>query len=79
MHQKTKREYTVDVGYERFLGPEMFFNPEIFSSDFATPLPQVVDQTVQSCPIDTRRGLYKVRIRILSCLLRLDCITTALA
>jgi len=55
----SKKPFTVDVGYERFLGPEMFFNPEIFSSDFLTPLPKVVDETIQSCPIDTRRGLYK--------------------
>jgi len=55
----TKQEFQVDVGYERFLGPEIFFNPEIFSSDFLTPLPEVVDNCVQSCPIDTRRGLYK--------------------
>lgn len=55
----TKRPFNVDIGYERFLGPEMFFNPEIFSSDFLDPLPSVVDATIQSCPIDTRRGLYK--------------------
>jgi len=55
----SKQEFIVDVGYERFLGPEIFFNPEIFSSDFLTPLPEVVDNCVQSCPIDTRRGLYK--------------------
>eukprot|EP00178_Gracilaria_changii_P006017 TRINITY_DN20342_c0_g1_i1.p1 TRINITY_DN20342_c0_g1~~TRINITY_DN20342_c0_g1_i1.p1 ORF type:complete len:420 (-),score=72.10 TRINITY_DN20342_c0_g1_i1:98-1357(-) len=54
-----KQKYIVDVGYERFLGPEMFFNPEIFSSDFLTPLPKVVDDTIQTCPIDCRRGLYK--------------------
>lgn len=60
-----KKPYTVDVGYERFLGPEIFFNPEIFSSDFLTPLPKVVDETIQSCPIDTRRGLYKVLILLL--------------
>eukprot|EP01129_Flabellula_baltica_P014682 TRINITY_DN70_c0_g1_i2.p1 TRINITY_DN70_c0_g1~~TRINITY_DN70_c0_g1_i2.p1 ORF type:complete len:418 (+),score=120.46 TRINITY_DN70_c0_g1_i2:17-1270(+) len=53
------QDFTVDVGYERFLGPEIFFNPEIFSSDFLTPLPEVVDTCIQSCPIDTRRGLYK--------------------
>eukprot|EP00004_Rigifila_ramosa_P009230 TRINITY_DN2071_c0_g1_i1.p1 TRINITY_DN2071_c0_g1~~TRINITY_DN2071_c0_g1_i1.p1 ORF type:complete len:418 (-),score=123.07 TRINITY_DN2071_c0_g1_i1:57-1310(-) len=58
-HAKTNTPWSCDVGYERFLGPEMFFNPEIFSSNFLTPLPEVVDQTVQSCPIDTRRGLYK--------------------
>lgn len=54
----TQRPFTVDVGYERFLGPEIFFSPEIFSSDFTTPLPEVVDQTIQACPIDTRRALY---------------------
>eukprot|EP01132_Coremiostelium_polycephalum_P002606 gene2606-3231_t len=55
----TKKPYSYDVGYERFLGPEIFFNPEILSSDFITPLPKVVDDSIQSCPIDCRRGLYK--------------------
>jgi actin-related protein 3 len=58
-HARTGQEYTIDIGYERFLGPEIFFSPEIFSSDFTTPLPEVVDQTVQACPIDTRRPLYR--------------------
>jgi len=55
----TGNEYSVDVGFERFLGPEIFFNPEIFSTDFSVPLPQVVDDSILKCPIDTRRGLYK--------------------
>jgi len=59
VNQVTKQPYQCDVGYERFLGPEIFFNPEIFSSDFLTPLPKVVDDTIQTCPIDCRRGLYK--------------------
>lgn len=58
-HSVTGKPFTVDVGYERFLGPEIFFNPEIASNDFLTPLPDVVDTVIQSCPIDTRRGLYK--------------------
>lgn len=49
----------VDVGYERFLAPEIFFNPEIYSSDFLTPLPTIVDTVIQQSPIDVRRGLYK--------------------
>lgn len=53
------KKKTVDVGYERFLAPEIFFNPEICSSDFLTPLPTVVDQVVQSSPIDVRKKLYK--------------------
>ena len=27
----TKKEFNVDVGYERFLGPEIFFHPEVES------------------------------------------------
>jgi actin-related protein 3 len=53
------RRATVDVGYERFLAPEIFFNPEIASSEFLTPLPTIVDQVVQACPVDVRKGLYK--------------------
>lgn len=57
--RKNGTDYEADVGYERFLGPEMFFSPEIVSSDFLTPLPQVVDEAILKCPIDSRRGLYK--------------------
>lgn len=53
------RKNIVDVGYERFLAPEIFFNPEICSSDYLTPLPTVVDQVIQSTPIDVRKKLYK--------------------
>lgn len=62
------QKYSVDVGYERFLAPEIFFNPEIYSSDFLTPLPEIVDGVIQQSPIDVRRGLYKVnQQRILDC------------
>ncbi|CAI4218114.1 unnamed protein product [Parascedosporium putredinis] len=40
------RQVSVDVGYERFMAPEIFFNPEIYSSDFLTPLPVVVDGNI---------------------------------
>jgi len=58
VNPRDKAPFKIDVGYERFLGPEIFFSPEIFSSDWAEPLPDVVDATVQACPIDTRRPLY---------------------
>jgi actin-related protein 3 len=58
-HPKTKKEYRVDVGYERFLGPELFFNPEIYGSQHVTPLPDMIDITIQNCPVDTRRRLYR--------------------
>lgn len=49
----------IDVGYERFLGPEMFFHPEFFHNDFRTPLDEIIDKSIQSCPMDYRRKLYK--------------------
>ena len=34
VQSKTKKEWSCDVGYERFLGPEIFFNPEVRSYGF---------------------------------------------
>lgn len=55
----TKQPFSVDVGYERFLGPEIFFHPEFANADFRTPISETVDEVIQNCPIDVRRGLYK--------------------
>ena len=52
--------FSVDVGYERFLGPEIFFHPEFANPDFTTPISEAVDSVIQNCPIDVRRPLYKV-------------------
>merc|ERR1712137_1530165 len=59
LDSRTNKSYSIDIGYERFLAAEIFFNPEIYSSDFLTPLPEVVDGVIHSAPIDVRRGLYK--------------------
>lgn len=59
IHPSTKKSYNIDVGYERFLAPEIFFAPEFISADFPTPLPEAVDSLIQNSPIDIRRGLYK--------------------
>ena len=53
-----KQPFEVDVGYERFLTPEIFFNPEIYSSEYTTPLQVLVDTAIQQSPIDCRRKLY---------------------
>lgn len=58
-HAETNRKSEIDIGYERFLAPEMFFNPEIWSNDNYLPLPQLVDQVIQSSPIDMRKSLYR--------------------
>jgi actin-related protein 3 len=49
----------IDVGYERFLGPEMFFHPEFIHQDWKSPIDEVVDNAVLSCPIDYRKRLYQ--------------------
>ncbi|CAE8644438.1 unnamed protein product [Polarella glacialis] len=56
--QKTKEAWNIQIGYERFLAPEIFFHPEIFVDSVHTPLPQVVDNCITQCPIDYRRRLY---------------------
>lgn len=59
MHNtKTGQDFSFSVGYERFVGPEIFFTPELYSSEFTTGLPQLVDEAIQSCGIDSRRSLY---------------------
>uniref|UniRef100_A0A914W5J9 Actin-related protein 3 n=1 Tax=Plectus sambesii TaxID=2011161 RepID=A0A914W5J9_9BILA len=55
----TKKPFAIDVGYERFLGPEIFFHPEFANPDFTTPISETVDSVIQQCPIDVRRGLYE--------------------
>ncbi|XP_054756181.1 actin-related protein 3 [Lytechinus pictus] len=54
-----KQPFSVDVAYERFLGPEIFFHPEFSNPDFTTPISETVDIVIQNCPIDVRRPLYK--------------------
>ena len=49
----------IDVGYERFLGPEMFFHPEFIHPEWRSPLDEIVDNAIQSSPIDSRRRLYE--------------------
>ena len=55
----TKQLFSVDVGYEQFLGPEVFFHPEISNPDYSESLSVIVDEVYQNCPIDVRRNLYK--------------------
>lgn len=79
----TLKNCKILIGHERFLGPEIFFSPELASnsssssssskdsltaslvtssssvntSSIGVPLPILVDNVIQACPIDCRRGL----------------------
>ncbi|KAK8803745.1 hypothetical protein WA158_001439 [Blastocystis sp. Blastoise] len=55
---RTKQLWSIDVGYEQFLAPELYFNPEIISPEYTEPLSTIVDNCILKCPIDTRRSLY---------------------
>jgi len=56
----TNKPFNIDIGYETFLGPESFFSPEIIDKDWRTSIDELIDNTVQQCPIDYRRKLYSV-------------------
>ena len=54
----SNQPFSIDIGYEVFLGPESFFSPEIIDKDFKAGLDENIDITIQQCPIDYRRKLY---------------------
>lgn len=58
MNNVTRKKFEIDVGHERFMGPEIFFHPEFANPDFTTSISDVVDDVIANCPIDTRRPLY---------------------
>ena len=54
----SKQPFSVSVGPERFLAPEMFFHPEIVDEKYRESVDELVDKVIQLCPIDVRRKLY---------------------
>jgi len=59
MHKDAKGNISsMDVGYEAFLAPEMYFHPEFLHKDYLKPLDEVVDEAINSCPTEYRIKLY---------------------
>ena len=54
----TYKPYSINVGNELFLGPQAFFSPEIIDKNYKSPLDEIIDLTIQKCPIDYRKRLY---------------------
>ena len=44
-----QKKFIIDVGYERFLGPEIFFHPEVRCSLFECEVGHVWSDTATSC------------------------------
>lgn len=58
----SKEPWSISVQSERFMAPEIFFEPDIFTVPrdlpATTPLADAVDNSILKCPIDYRRRLY---------------------
>lgn len=50
--------YTINVGYESFLGPESLFSPKIINKKYKYSLDEIIHQVIQECPIEYRKSLY---------------------
>ena len=52
--------WSCSIGEEKYLAGEVLFQPSLLKGlkARATPLPELVDSTIQLCPIDIRRNLY---------------------
>ena len=55
---KTGKPFTCEVGYERFLAPEVWFSPELVSNEYMTPISVLIDRAIQMSPITNRKQLY---------------------
>lgn len=55
---KSGKPYTCEVGYERFLAPEVWFSPELVSNEYTTPISVLIDRAIQMSPITDRKKLY---------------------
>jgi actin beta/gamma 1 len=48
---------TLTIGAERFMAPELFFNPGAIGSE-ENPLDELIYRSIQNCDVDLRRDLY---------------------
>ena len=54
----SNKQYSINLGYELFLGPESYFSPEIIDKNFKESIEEIIDLTIQQCPIEYRKLLY---------------------
>jgi actin-related protein 3 len=55
---KTGKPFTCEVGYERFLAPEVWFSPELVSAEYTTPISVLINRAVKMSPIQDRMQLF---------------------
>ena len=54
----SNKPYSINLGYESFLGPESYFSPGIIDKNFKESIDEIIDLTIQQCPIEYRKLLY---------------------
>ena len=54
----SKTPFSINIGYEVFLGPESVFSPEIIDLKYKSSLDECIDLVIQNSPINFRRRLY---------------------
>jgi actin-related protein 3 len=55
----TGKRVKCDLGYEAFMGPEVFFHPEFVKAEYRESLDEIVDMAIVKSPLDSRTDLYK--------------------
>lgn len=55
----TGKRIKCDLGYEAFMGPEVFFHPEFVKAEYRESLDEIVDMAILKSPLDNRADLYK--------------------
>lgn len=58
INKQTGKMWKCNIGYERFLAPEVVLNPSIYDPSMNRTLSEIVDDVIVKCPIDTRKQLY---------------------
>ena len=53
---RTRQNRECDIGYERFMAPEVFFRPELVCEGIKS-LPEIVFESIHASPIDYRKNL----------------------
>ena len=54
---RSKQSRECEIGYERFMAPEVFFRPELVGNGIRS-LPEIVHESIQASPIDYRKNLF---------------------
>jgi len=59
VHHNTNPTFSVEMGYEKFLGPEIYFSPQMVTSEPVPTLPKMIYDVIQNCSIELHCPLFE--------------------